>query len=197
MQAVERHAEISLAISQGGGEDGLRSVMRRSGAVPLTLLTTVALATASGCDDRQREVRNCVDAENHIVRDSRCNPSPSSGGSGGGGYHYVYGGASGESIGDTVEGGSSEPEAGAMVVSGESGDVVRGGFGSSESGAHGGRRGVAGFSARTSSRDDTWSDRWRRTRARGRMRGRDYDRAMVDADHFGLILLTFAPRMQN
>jgi hypothetical protein len=114
--------------------------MRKSGAVPLTLLATAALAAASGCNDHPKEVRNCVDGENHIVRDSRCNPSPSSGGSGGG-YHYVYGGASGESVGDTVEGGSREPEAGAEVISGESGAVVRGGFGSGEggeSGAHGG-----------------------------------------------------------
>jgi hypothetical protein len=53
----------------------------------------------------------------------------------------VYGGASGGSLGDTVESGSSEPEDGAVVVSGEKGDVVRGGFGSSESGAHGGSEG--------------------------------------------------------
>jgi hypothetical protein len=115
--------------------------MRKSGAVPLTLLATAALAAAPGCNDHLKEVRNCVDAENRIVRDSRCNPSPPSGGSGGGGFHYVYGGASGGGIDDTVVGGSREPEAGAKVISGESGDVVRGGFGSGESGAHGGGEG--------------------------------------------------------
>lgn len=113
--------------------------MRRSGAVPLTLLATAALAIAPGCNDHHKEVRNCVDAENRIVRDSQCGPSPSSGG--GSGYHYVYGGASGESIGDSVEGGSREPEEGAEVFSGESGHVVRGGFGSSESGGHAGGEG--------------------------------------------------------
>jgi len=118
--------------------------MRKSGAVPLTLLATAALATVPGCNEHHREVRNCVDAENHIVGDSRCNPSPSPGGSGGGGYHYVYGGASGGSIGDTVEAGSREPEDGAVVVSGESGDVVRGGFGSGEGGEHGGEGGAHG-----------------------------------------------------
>jgi hypothetical protein len=118
--------------------------MRKSGAVPLTLLATAALAAVSGCNDHPKELRNCVDAENHIVRDSRCNPSPSPGSSGGGGYHFVYGGASGGAIDDTVVGGSNEPEAGAQVVSGESGDVVRGGFGSSESGAHGGEGGGEG-----------------------------------------------------
>jgi hypothetical protein len=137
-------AGISLAFPQGVGDDGQRSIMRKSGAVPLTLLATAALAAASGCKDHPKEVRNCVDAENRIVRDSRCNSSPSSGGSGGGGYHYVYGGASGGGIDDTVEGGSKEPESGAEVVSGESGDVVRGGFGSSESGAHGGESGGEG-----------------------------------------------------
>jgi hypothetical protein len=122
-------------------DDGLRLIMRKSGAVPLTLLATAALATAPGCNEHPREVRNCVDAENHIVSDSRCSPAPSPGGSGGGGYHFEYGGASGGSLGDTVESGSSEPEDGAVVVSGEKGDVVRGGFGSSESGAHGGSEG--------------------------------------------------------
>ena len=134
------HGALAGPLGSGrGGDtpfDGLRLVMRKSGAVPLTLLATAALATAPGCNEHPREVRNCVDAENHIVTDSRCNPSPLPGG--GGGYHYVYGGASGENIGDTVERGSSKPEAGAEVVSGESGSVVRGGFGSGESGAHGG-----------------------------------------------------------
>jgi hypothetical protein len=117
------------------------AIMRKSQAIPLTLLATAALAAAAGCNDHPREVRNCVDSENHVVPDSRCDPSHSSGGSGGGGFHYVYDGASGGRIGDTVEGGSSEPEPRAQVVSGETGDVVRGGFGSGdsgESGAHGG-----------------------------------------------------------
>lgn len=126
------------------GFDGVRFIMRRSGAVPLTLLATAALATAPGCNDHPREVRNCVDAENHIVRDSQCNPPPSPAGSGGGGYHYVYGGASGESVGDTVEGGSREPGADAEVFSGESGAVVRGGFGSGESGGRGSEGGGHG-----------------------------------------------------
>jgi len=142
------HGALAGPLGSGrGGDtpfDGLRLVMRKSGAVPLTLLATAALATAPGCNEHPREVRNCVDAENHIVGDSRCNPSPSPGGSGGGGYHYVYGGASGGSIGDTVEAGSSAPEDGAVVVSGESGDVVRGGFGSGESGEHGGEGGAHG-----------------------------------------------------
>jgi hypothetical protein len=139
-----QHAGISLAFPHGVGDDRQLSMMRKSGAVPLTLLATAALAAVSGCNDHPKELRNCVDAENHIVRDSLCNPSPSPGRSGGGGYHFVYGGASGGGIDDTVVGGSNEPEAGAEVVSGESGAVVRGGFGSSESGAHGGEGGGEG-----------------------------------------------------
>ena len=56
----------------------------------------------------------------------------------------MYGGASGESVGDTVEGGSREPGADAEVFSGESGAVVRGGFGSGESGGRGGEGGGHG-----------------------------------------------------
>jgi hypothetical protein len=115
--------------------------MRKSKSVPLTLLATAAL---TGCN-HQREVRNCVDAENHIVRDSLCK-SPSPGAYGGGGsYHYVYGGASGGNLGDTVVHASDEPASGADIVSGETGDVVRGGFGSSEGGGEsGGEGGVHG-----------------------------------------------------
>jgi hypothetical protein len=116
--------------------------MRRSGAVPLTLLATAALA---GCNDHPKEVRNCVDADNHIVLDSQCSSTPSPvGHGGGGGFHYVYGGSSGESVGDTVKGGSSEPEPEATVVSGESGEVVRGGFGGGEGEGHAGGEGGHG-----------------------------------------------------
>jgi hypothetical protein len=111
--------------------------MRKSKAVPLSVLAAAALLAATGCDDHRSEVRNCVDAQNHIVPDSRCGQSPPSGGSAGG-YHYIYDGASGGNIGDTVEGGSGEPEAGARIVSGETGAVVRGGFGGGDGdGGHG------------------------------------------------------------
>jgi hypothetical protein len=102
------------------------SKTRKSKAVPHTILTAVALATTTGCDDRRQEVRDCVDAQNHIVPDGRCQSPGGSGGVGGGGYHYIYGGASGGNIGDTVSGGSDTPEPGAEVVS-ES--VARGGLG--------------------------------------------------------------------
>lgn len=106
--------------------------MRKSQTVPLTLLAVSALGVPPGCDSRPTEVRNCVDSQNHIVSDDRCDhPALYSGG----GYHFVYGGASGGKMGDTVVSGSDTPEAGARVVSGETG-VSRGGFGGDA--AHGG-----------------------------------------------------------
>ncbi len=97
--------------------------MRKSREVPLTLLATVALASMgtvglTGCHD---EPRHCVDAQNHLMPDDRCEYH--SGGGGAGIYHYVYGGSSGGHVGDTVVGGS----------------VSRGGFG-----GHGGEGGGGG-----------------------------------------------------
>ena len=108
--------------------------MRRSKDVSLTLLTALALSPTA-CDNRPVEVRNCIDAQGHIVPDSNCQQH--SGGASGGGAHFIYGGSSGGRVGDTVVGGSAEPEAGAHVVSGEEG-VARGGFG------HGGGEGEGG-----------------------------------------------------
>jgi hypothetical protein len=89
--------------------------MRKSAAVPLTLLAALAALT-TGCHDTP-ESRNCVDAQGRIVPDTNCSTS----GTGGTGYHYIYGGSSGGRVGDAVVGGSSTPS--------ESG-VSRGGFGS-------------------------------------------------------------------
>ena len=91
--------------------------MRKSTAVPLTLLAALA-AFATGCRDSP-EIRNCVDAQGRIVPDSNCS-TQSHGGTGGMGYHYIYGGSSGGRVGDTVVGGRAIPS--------ESG-VSRGGVG--------------------------------------------------------------------
>lgn len=88
--------------------------MRRSSAVPLTLLAAVA-AFITGCHD---EPRHCVDAQGRIVADTNCAAS-SSGGSGG--FHYIYGGSSGGRIGDSVVGGSATPSRGGF--GGGSGDA--------------------------------------------------------------------------
>lgn len=84
--------------------------MRKSSAVPLTLLAAAAMVSI-GCHD---EPRHCVDAQNHLQPDLYCNSAAV------GGYHYVYGGSSGGHYGDVVEGAS----------------VSRGGFGGE--GGHGG-----------------------------------------------------------
>lgn len=89
--------------------------MRKSAAVPVTLLAALAAMTI-GCRDAS-ESRNCVDAQGRIVPDANCS-APASGRAGG--YGYIYGGRSGGQIGDRVVGGSSTPS--------ESG-VARGGFG--------------------------------------------------------------------
>jgi len=114
--------------------------MRKSQTVPLTLLAAAALATSTGCDDRPREVSNCVDNRNHIVSDQKCDHPAlygGSGGGGGGGFHYIYGGSSGGHMDDTVIGGSLTATPGAVVVSGETG-IARGGFGGGGEGGHGG-----------------------------------------------------------
>jgi hypothetical protein len=76
--------------------------MRRSREIHVALLAAVALSL-TGCRDERAD---CVDAQNRKLPDSSCQVgSP--------GAHFIYGGASGGNIGDTVVGGS----------------VTRGGFG--------------------------------------------------------------------
>jgi len=89
--------------------------MRKSGAVPLTLLAAAALVSI-GCHEQPR---HCVDAQNHLEPDSYCDSNTSTG------FHYVYGGSSGGHYGDTVEGSS----------------VSRGGFGHGGGGEGGGEGG--------------------------------------------------------
>lgn len=93
--------------------------MRKSSAVPLTLLAALAAFT-TGCRDTP-ETRNCVDTQGRIVPDTNC----SSGTSGGAGFHYIYGGSSGGRVGDAVVGGSTTPS---------SSGVSRGGFGGGSGG---------------------------------------------------------------
>ena len=116
--------------------------MRKSQTVPLTLLAAAAFSAGSGCD-HPREIRNCVDSQNHIVSDEKCDHPAAYGGyygGGAGGYRYLYGGASGGSMGDTVVGGNANADPDATIVSGEHGTTVRGGFGGGEGegGGHGG-----------------------------------------------------------
>ena len=101
--------------------------MRKSAAVPLTLLAALA-ALSTGCHNTP-EARHCVDAQGRIVPDANCE-AHSGGGSGSFlAYHYLYGGASGGRVGDQVVGGKSTPS--------ESG-VSRGGVGHGGGGGEGG-----------------------------------------------------------
>ena len=115
------------------------TVMRKSSAVPVTLLAALA-AMSLGCRETP-ESRDCVDAQGRIVPDSYCATSGTNTGSGTGhgapsgagsalagaaAYHYIYGGRSGGHMGDQVFGGGRTPSVGG---------VSRGGFG------HGGGEG--------------------------------------------------------
>ena len=100
--------------------------MKRSAAVPLTLVSTLAMMACAAEETR------CVDSQNRVVADSLCGPR----GRGAivstpGGvwpYHYYYGGAYYNGF---VSGGSLTPS---------SSGIFRGGFGSigTGSGAHAG-----------------------------------------------------------
>ncbi len=84
-------------------------MVRKSAAVPLTILASVAAFSAAvvsdhGCGGRPA---HCVDAQNHLAPDASCQTLSAYG------YHYVYGGSSGGHFGDVVVGSS----------------VSRGGFG--------------------------------------------------------------------
>ena len=95
---------------------------RRSREIPACLILLASAAAFAGCESR----RDCVDASGRKLPDSACNTG-AHGGSGG--AHFVYGGRGGQSVGDTVSGGSTS----------------RGGFGSSgEGGSHGGAGGEGG-----------------------------------------------------
>jgi len=101
--------------------------MRKSAAVPLTVLAAVA-AFATGCH-HTAESRRCVDAQGRIVPDTNCENHSGTGAAAFLAYHYLYGGSSGGHIGDAVVGGHSTPS--------ESG-VSRGGFGHGGGGEGGG-----------------------------------------------------------
>jgi hypothetical protein len=104
--------------------------MRKSQAIPLTLLAAAALSIATGCENRHpTQIRNCVDDQRLIAPDDACDNAPYTGSTiVPGTYHYLYGGASGGHYGDKVAGGSWRPEVGARIVSGDTGAVVHGGF---------------------------------------------------------------------
>jgi len=88
--------------------------MRKSREVKLKVLAAVALAMTA-C---RSEHRDCVDKQGHLEPDSYCQAT---GGGVGSTYHYVYGGASGGHIGDSVVGGSATPRGGFGAFGGDGG----------------------------------------------------------------------------
>jgi hypothetical protein len=99
--------------------------MRRLDAILFAVLALPALSAAIGCEDYPTQIRYCIDDQKHIVPDERCDNEPFTGsvilpGS----YHYIYGGATGGHLGDTVVGGSWQPKFRANIVSGDSGATV-------------------------------------------------------------------------
>jgi hypothetical protein len=118
--------------------------MKRSRAVFLTLITSVAAALLTGCDGRAR--RYCVDDGQNVIDDRNCEPA------GHHGYHWYYARGYGSAHGGThLTGGSSTPPAsgytsrsGANGGEGDAGGSARGGIGAAGEAASGGGHGGAG-----------------------------------------------------
>jgi hypothetical protein len=127
--------------------------VKKSVAVPLTLVATFAAAIACSSSPEERQ---CVDAQDRVVPDSLCaraererpgstgaSTSVARGGSGMGGaflflpYRYYYGGSR-RGLGSVVTGGGYSPRTSGGFSAGRSG-TSRGGFGGIGSG-----RGIGG-----------------------------------------------------
>jgi hypothetical protein len=111
--------------------------MKRSRVVQLTLVSSVA-SMLLGC--REKPTRYCVDENQAVADERKCEQSGPSGGAYGA-YHWYYGGARGQvpegtrlSGGSTVapEGGFSEPSGRGVI--GAAGEDASGGHGGGEAG---------------------------------------------------------------
>lgn len=105
--------------------------MKKSGAVPVTLLAAAAMLSLSGCETKQ--VQRCIDPETkQVVPDDRCDQQPVVVGHTYPYYRWYYGGH-GYAPGDVVTEGGFDPAPKVGVVrasSPEGASVIRGGFGS-------------------------------------------------------------------
>ncbi len=101
-----RSAGISLSCYR------FSQIMRKSREVKLTVLAAVALSMTA-CRSQRRD---CVDSLGRKEPDSYCQVT-----GGGGIYHYVYGGASGGHVGDSVVGGSTTSRGGFGAFGGDGG----------------------------------------------------------------------------
>ncbi|HEY1578441.1 MAG TPA: hypothetical protein VGF82_15350 [Terracidiphilus sp.] len=94
--------------------------MRKPREIQLTVLAAVALSMTACRSER----RDCVDKGGHLEPDAYCQAT---GGGSGSTYHYIYGGASGGHVGDSVIGGSSTPRGGFGAFGGDGGGGHAGG----------------------------------------------------------------------
>jgi hypothetical protein len=104
--------------------------MRKSRAIPLTLLSAAALLSLSGCKSKQ--VARCIDSQtNQVVPDNRCDHTQVVYGPPYAFYRWYYGGF-GFFPGDSASQGSFDPAPDETIVrasSPEGEEVIRGGFG--------------------------------------------------------------------
>lgn len=133
--------------------------MKRSRVVTLTILLAII---ASACEEKQNDLKHCVDENGVVVEEKHCEnasdaappygpPQSSDGGthstgtrSGGGGHFWYFGGHSAPvAPGGKVSGGSYTPSTG-KSYSPPSVGVSRGGFGSTGAGHGGGTTGGSG-----------------------------------------------------
>lgn len=102
--------------------------MKKSAKVTVTFLSSFAAAVMNSCDHDGDwvEAKRCINPDNVVVEDQRCEDQARPGGHFGG-YHYYYGGR-GYYPGDVVSGGGRTPAEGVGYESPSR--IARGGFGS-------------------------------------------------------------------
>jgi len=104
--------------------------MKKSKAVPATLVASIAAIVVAGCGN-STQVRRCVDDQGNVLPDSQCqNTSTTTYRRSSGFYpHWVYGGSV---SGRRVTGYSTTPSSSHDIVN-SSGSVIRRGFGGGSS----------------------------------------------------------------
>lgn len=107
--------------------------MKKSTAVPVTLLAVAAFMSLNGCE-KPKQVQRCIDANENVVTDDKCEDRPAGQVVGIHGYPYYrwYYGGHGYVVGDPARDGSFAAAPNVPVVrasSPEGVSVIRGGFG--------------------------------------------------------------------
>ena len=112
--------------------------MKKSGAVPVTLLAAAAFLSLTGCE-KKKQLQRCVDESGSVVEDGKCEDKQRQGVTGIHGYPFYrwYYGGGGYVVGQPATGGSFDPAPHVDVVrasSPEGAAIIRGGFGQGFSG---------------------------------------------------------------